>query len=478
MKTTTLPADFASRMQAELGPEYEAFAAALMTNIPTALRVNTLKCDMQKASDAAGLSLTPVPWANDGYYVENPAVRPGKSPLHDAGAYYIQEPSAMIVAAKAAPTPIERVLDLCAAPGGKTTALAAAMRGKGLLIANDPEQKRAEILSENVERMGLSNVIVTCEYPEKLAEKFPGFFNKIIVDAPCSGEGMFGKEPDAIPKWSTDLVRERAELQHNILSSADEMLAPGGKLIYSTCTFAKEEDENQMQRFLDEHRDYLMRFEKKLYPHKLRGLGHYVCVLEKPLPFVASYCADFCITNKYNEPDDAMQLMSMATFRRNRVTTMPLKKEQKNSIKLKLNREQLVGWADFYKDAITNAPRLLPSNISDRLTSFGDNLYLMPEAIDLNGLHVLRAGLLLGTIDHNRFKPAHSLALHLKPEEAQSSFDLSLEQAAAYIRGETIACPPTPSGWVLVCVCGISLAWGKASGGVIKNHYPKGLRHN
>ena len=261
---TGFPEAFEERMRGRLGPEYEAFRGSLEEERLQGLRANGLKASEEGAGEEfqkrfqekfQGFGLSPVPWAADGFYYSS-AARPGKSPFHEAGAYYIQEPSAMAVVSLLDPRPGERVLDLCAAPGGKTSHAASRMGGRGLLVSNEIHPARARILSQNVERMGCRNAVVTCQDPAGLTEYFPEFFDKIIVDAPCSGEGMFRKDQEAREQWSPENVALCAGRQRQILHCAAAMLRPGGMLVYSTCTFAPEEDEGSVESFLEDHPEF------------------------------------------------------------------------------------------------------------------------------------------------------------------------------------------------------------------------------
>ena len=244
-----LPELFEEKMKGLLGAEYEDFLAGYEKERHQALRVNPAKISAEEFARISPFTLEPVPWAKNGFYYGTED-RPGRHPWHEAGVYYIQEPSAMSVAELAGVQPEDRVLDLCAAPGGKSTQLAAAMEGRGLLISNEIHPARAKILSSNIERMGILNAVVTNEAPERLAPHFPAFFDRIVVDAPCSGEGMFRKEEQAVSQWSQDNVDLCAKRQQDILEEAAKMLRPGGVLVYSTCTFAPEEDEESIVRFL------------------------------------------------------------------------------------------------------------------------------------------------------------------------------------------------------------------------------------
>ncbi len=470
-----LPEKFLERMQNMLGEEYPAFLESLSGKRYRALRINPLKTEIQEGKEKLPFVLSPVPWTKNGFYYEEEE-QPGKHPYHEAGLYYIQEPSAM------APVPClmeeatpERVLDLCAAPGGKSTQIAEYMRGRGMLITNEIHPQRAKILSENIERMGISNAIVVNETPESLSKKFIAFFDRILVDAPCSGEGMFRKNDNAGEEWSEENVALCAERQDGILNCAATMLKPGGKLVYSTCTFAPAEDEGSVSRFLETHPDFYLEKEERLMPHKVKGEGHFLAVLHR----------------------EGGQLGSAATA------------GTEKFLALKDCREFL----DFAKEALTiPAEELTAGKI---LLRFGEQLYLAPaETPSLRGLKVLRPGLHLGTVKKNRFEPSHALALFLKKEQVVNGINLSGDGTAVrkYLEGQTLtigegcdvemadimtrgrtaseqadtitregrsagqADVSLPKGWCLVCVDGYSLGWGKAASAVLKNHYPKGLR--
>lgn len=248
-----LPEGFEARMCAHLGSEYEDFLASFDRPLCTGLRRNPLKTGF--TGDLSRFSLSPVPWCPTGFYYDAVS-RPGLSPYHAAGLYYLQEPSAMAPAELLDPQPGERVLDLCAAPGGKSTQLAGKLRGKGLLVCNEINAKRAKILSGNIERLGISNALVLNEHPKRLEERFAGYFDKILVDAPCSGEGMFRKEEAAVTDWTEDTNAICANRQLEILTSAAAMLRPGGRLVYSTCTFSPVENEGVISDFLWKNPDF------------------------------------------------------------------------------------------------------------------------------------------------------------------------------------------------------------------------------
>lgn len=319
----------------------------------------------------------------------------------------------------------KRVLDLCSAPGGKGTQLAAAMAGEGVLFLNEINFSRAKILSQNAERMGVKNAVVTVASPVQLAREYPACFDCILVDAPCSGEGMFKKEEAAISEWSEENVARCAVRQAEILDCADKLLAAGGRLVYSTCTFARDEDECQAENFLATHEGYTLLRQEKLWPHKVRGEGHFAALFEKS----GGDSGDFARIPK-SKPDP---------------------------------REKL--WRDFEKGFL---------NVKfDNLHVAGNTLYSLHEGAPLPRLQTLRAGVRLGTFEGNRFVPDHSLAMSLKAGEAEF-FELDEERAKAYLSGLTLDCGG--SGWVVAAYKGYPLGWCKVSGGVAKNHYPKGLR--
>lgn len=461
-----LPELFKKKMKALLGAEYEEFLASYEKERHQALRVNPSKITAEAFARLAPFSLRPVPWAKNGFYYGTED-RPGRHPWHEAGIYYIQEPSAMAVAELADARPGERVLDLCAAPGGKTTQLAAGMKGEGLLVSNEIHPARAKILSGNVERMGISHAVVTNETPARLAEHFPAFFDRIVVDAPCSGEGMFRKEEQALTHWSEENVRLCAERQQEILKEAAKMLRPGGILVYSTCTFSPEEDEESVGRFLLSHPEFSVKQIKayegfapgrpewteldvpslrdtfRLWPHRLDGEGHYAAVLEK------SGNSDPPLPERRAGKNKA---------------------EEKNKGKAGALREALALYETFRTEALTQELRGEP-------LLFGDQLYLLPEKMDVSGLKVLRPGLHLGTVKKNRFEPSHALALHLGKKEAKRvcSYPADSKEITAWLSGESLE-TDGENGWTMVQVDGFSIGWGKMTGGTLKNHYPKGLR--
>ena len=469
-----LPEAFVQRMKKMLQDEWEAFEDSYLHHNYQALRFNILKKGIDKGKYGEILSelhieeRQPVLWAENAFYYSGMA-RPGKHPYHEMGMYYIQEPSAMSAAALLKPQPGERVLDLCAAPGGKSTQLASCLNGEGLLIANEIHPDRCKILSQNIERMGIANAIVLNEDCERLARRFPGYFHKIQVDAPCSGEGMFRKNYEAVSEWSEEQVRVCADRQLMILNEAATMLMPGGTMVYSTCTFAPEENEELIDRFLGEHEEFELTqvdvpyFDRgkpewgngreellrtfRLFPHHLHGEGHFVAVLHKKGIL-------------YHQMPDIKIKMG------------------KKGGKLSLEKKQMEEFMEFTGSVLQK--EMEEFILNGKLVLFGEQLHrLAADAPDLQGLKVLRAGLHLGTFKKNRFEPSHALALFLGMDDVKQSLNLQLDawETAAFFRGETIGAD-CGKGYCLVCVDGYSAGWGKISNGQLKNHYPIGLRKN
>ena len=469
-----LPKQFTERMKNMLGEEYEAFEASYALEKKQALRINPLKGTKEAFLEKVPFSLSKVEWSENGYYYEKEDA-PGKHPYHEAGVYYIQEPSAQTPAQFLEARPGERILDLCSAPGGKATQIAGAMKGEGLLVCNEYVASRAKILSENVERMGIRNALVVNETPQKLAGIFPGYFHRIMVDAPCSGEGMFRKNEEAYTEWSPENVQMCADRQDEILEAAATMLMPGGRMVYSTCTFAPLENECSIARFLRKHSDFSvveMPLTKgmnygnpdwgeaemgvipgsikeqlqrtiRLWPHKVKGEGHFVAVLQKEGYLASDENAVIFPRNGVEKTTDLKGCKEFEEF---------------------IEKEIKADW--------------LPTDAKTGYFKFHDNIYLLPNDMPaMKGLKVQRSGLHLGMLLKNRFEPAHALALALRPDEVMHVWNLSSdsEEARAYLKGNTFPAEGE-KGWYLITVDGYSIGWGKLAGGMMKNHYPKGLR--
>lgn len=466
-----LPQDFKERMKEQLrdGDAYEEFLASYEKERTYGLRYNPLKIEKEKLQSALRkerIVLEKVPWAAEGFYYPVDA-HPGKLPLHEAGAYYIQEPSAMIAAELLDPRPGEKILDLCAAPGGKSTQIAGRMQGRGLLVSNEVISQRAKALSRNIERMGVRNAVVLNEAPRRLAERFPLFFDRIVVDAPCSGEGMFRKDMDARGEWSLEQVEACAKRQRDILTQAVMMLKPDGVLVYSTCTFAPQENERNAAWFLREYPQFILEKQEQIWPHLQRGEGHFAVRLYR------QGCRKMPeeLFDKRAPKADSKKKMAASKNRRIREAT-DVYGTQKDT---KTFYQKL---SDFCSESLSeHMQKYILGRIADgQLAVFGDQLYLVPPEIgSLDGLKTERAGLQLGCCKKNRFEPSHALAMALRPEDVKQT--LELEKPERYLYGETISCG-IQKGWTLVTVDGCSIGWGKASQGVLKNHYPKGLRRH
>lgn len=458
--TVVLPDGYIAKMKSLLGNEYEEFIQSYDSERCYGLRVNTSKISVEDFLKIFPYELKPIPWCESGFYYRKD-VKPGKHPYHAAGLYYIQEPSAMAVVEAVSPQPGDVVLDISAAPGGKTTQIANKIGEKGLLISNEINPLRAKALVENIERFGIRNTIVLNESPERLLNSFRGFFDKVIVDAPCSGEGMFRKDPEVCYSWSEGMVKSCSKTQARILDVVFELLKPGGLLSYSTCTFSPEENEQVIDEFLKKHPEFelidvaVSRFFSpgrpdwndgnpelskcmRLWPHKIEGEGHFIAVLKKL------------------DGDD-------------------IKYSNK---KIKTNTSKLEYFYDFCKDALVK-----PEDM-DNITIVGDEVYMLPDFLpNLRGLKVLRYGWYLGQLKKARFEPSHAMALGLRKSDVVRCVDLKSdsEEVLDYLRGQTIGIPESlyrKSGWSLVCVDGFPLGWCKIAGGNFKNHYPKGLRIN
>lgn len=451
--TITLKEDFLKRMKNLLKGDYDKFLDKYNREPYKALRVNTIKINIEEFQSLSPFSLLSVPWCPTGFYYGD-GDRPGSHIYHDLGLYYIQEPSAMAVVEVLCPEPGDRVLDVSAAPGGKATHIAAKLNGRGVLVANEINRKRVKVLAENMERMGVKNVVITNESPDKLIANFYEYFDKVLVDAPCSGEGMFRKDEESRMEWSESSVLSCSIRQKNILESAAQVLKPGGILVYSTCTFAPEENEGVIKDFLNNHNEFeIVESELKiffdignpewvngsdelkkcmrLWPHKLKGEGHFIAKLKK--------CGEHDKSRKITREKNKFE----------------------KDIKL------------FYEFA----DKYLNINLNElNLKLFGNFVYHVPEGLPvLDGIKVYRYGWQLGELKKNRFEPSHWLAMALRREEAVLQIDLEGDCICKYLHGETFR-TYIEDGWVLVTIEGFPIGWGKVADGILKNYYPKSLR--
>lgn len=444
-----LPEKYISNMKDLLGNEFEEYIASFNEPRLYGLRVNTAKISVEDFLKISPFELTPIPWISNGFYYSEED-KPAKHPYYFAGLYYLQEPSAMTPAYVLPVNPEDKVLDLCAAPGGKSTELGAKLKGTGLLVSNDISASRAKALLKNIEVFGIGNVVVTCEYPEKLKERFTGFFDKILVDAPCSGEGMFRKDNKLIKSWESQGPEFFAPIQKGILKAAADMLKEGGYLLYSTCTFSKEEDEDNIFEFLNEHEDfelehiyeyegfvraYGMEEAIRLFPHHLKGEGHFVALLKKKGNLAENVRYTFSDNKKV--PDDIKEFL------------------KEYDVKID----------------------------TDRMEISGEKVYILPRQTDnLKGIRVLRSGLLLGELKKNRFEPSQAFAMTMDPERYSTVVNLKADDVnvVKYLKGETIDVEDTAirgkAKNVLVCVDGYVLGWGRLNGTTIKNKYLPGWR--
>ncbi len=450
-----LPITYTNRMKELLGEEYDAYIESFDRPHHTGLRVNTLKISVEEFKKISPFELKEVPWTENGFYYEG-GLQPAKHPYYYAGLYYIQEPSAMTPAALLPIEEGDRVLDLCAAPGGKSTELAAKLHGTGVLVTNDISNSRAKALLKNIELFGVRNAIVASESPEKLANTFEGYFDKILVDAPCSGEGMFRKDSGLIKSWEEYGVDYFSKLQKQIILEAAKMLRPGGLMVYSTCTFSPEENELTIAHLKEHYPEFTVLDVKReegfdrghpewigsddenlkncvrLWPHKINGEGHFVALLQKGEDEGRKKVKTK--TEPVKLSDEAKEFLSMISVK-----------------SFKKNHEM-----------------------------YDERLNSLPEGIcSLKGLRILRSGMYLGDLKKNRFEPAQPLASALTKEEFPNvvNLELSDERVIKYLKGETIEIEDKKAkGYQLVCVDGYSLGWGKTSKGTLKNKYNPGWR--
>ena len=462
--TDLLSPAFLERMQKMLGDEYEDFIKSYEVPRTYGLRVNTAKISCEEFEKIVPFPVTPIPWIPNGYFYPGD-VRPSFCPLYQAGLYYLQEPSAMTPASCLPVTPGENILDLCAAPGGKATALGAMLNGSGLLVANDISSSRTRALLRNIELFGIANAFVTNETPAHLKDRFPEFFHKILLDAPCSGEGMFRKEDALARDWTPEKSDELSVLQKELILQAADMLRPGGQLLYSTCTFAPKEDEGVVSYLLENRPDMklmeLPAYEGfapgvpawgnddpalsrcvHLFPHKMQGEGH----------FMALFCkegrTDLIGQFSYAKPNPDTRKWLELFFQ---------------EIGLKTLGGQPFDW--------------------NRVETRKDKVYYLPPVTgDFRGLTFLRNGLYLGDLKKNRFEPSEPFALALRKDDTDGIISLSVndQRLTRYLKGETLNIEPEEAthtkGWHLLCVEGYPLGFGKLVGKTFKNKYPAGWR--
>lgn len=452
-----LPESFEMRMREMLGEKFEQYQTSLQQPLHHGLRVNTSKISVEDFLKLSPFHLEPVPWCSNGFYYEE-SEQPAKHPYYYAGLYYIQEPSAMTPASVLPVKPGDRVLDICAAPGGKSTELAAKLAGSGLLVSNDISNSRAKALLKNLELFGIQNMLVVSEPSNVIAQRFEGFFDKILIDAPCSGEGMFRKSGSMIKAWEANGVDLFVNLQHSILKEMVKCLRPGGSLVYSTCTFSPEENEQAIEYLLQLDSELKLQplplyegFDKghpswgttgneelsncrRLWPHRIEGEGHFVTLLKREVTpeSVQEYGVNWYHPPKVKLPEEVREFLQRIDWNWNE-ERMELQKER---------------------------------------------LYYLPEHMPVTkGLRILRNGLFLGELKKNRFEPSQSLAMALRMQEYENAISLPVEdeRVIRYLKGETIELDG-PNGWVLFGVDGYPLGWGKLADGRLKNKYLTGWR--
>ena len=485
-----LPQSFLDSMKEILEEDYEAFLAGFDGQRQYGLRVNTLKMNLEEFERIAPFHLKKVPWISNGYFYDAEDV-PAKHPFYSAGLYYLQEPSAMTPASRLKVQPGERVLDLCAAPGGKATELGAALQGEGLLVANDINTARAKALLRNLELFGISNSFVTNEPPHVLAERFPEFFHKIMVDAPCSGEGMFRKNPAVVDSWQEKGPEYFSKLQREIIVQAADMLLPGGMMFYSTCTFSPLENEKTITHLLKERQDMEVvpmedyegfaegltsykdeafdescKLCRRIWPHKMSGEGHFMALLHKKSGAEQEIKSDEKASKKSKKAKKKQQTETLSSVWWEKCKS--------------LSKEQKAAAEDFFAHV----------NIAydvGRIDVRGDNLYYLPEPeYDGRGLHFLRNGLFMGEFKKKRFEPSQPFALALRAQDFDQVLDFPADdkRLSRYLRGETldvsdlIAGKKKRKGWQLVMAAGHPLGFGKLVNNNLKNKYPAGWRKN
>lgn len=443
----SLPEEYLIKMKELLKDEFDDYIKSFEFKRYFGLRANTLKIGADKLKNILDIDLEPIKWCKEGFYY-NENERPAKHPYYNAGLYYIQEPSAMSTGAMIDIKEGDKVLDLCAAPGGKSTQIGAKLKNTGILISNDISTSRCKALVKNIEVSGIKNAVITNETPEKLKLKFKNYFNKIVVDAPCSGEGMFRKDADIIKSWKSDKT-EICNIQKNILKNASEMLCEGGIIAYSTCTFSPEENEYIIDDFIKNNDDFeIIDIAKnsgfdfgvpkwvengiddlkkcgRLWPYKIKGEGHFLALLKKKGEYV-NIESEKCVKIKDKNLDE------------------------------------------YYK--FSN--EYLNINIDKNLVMHKNSLYNVPFDIDLDGLRVIRSGFYLGDIKTKRFEPSQSFAMGIKKEDAKNviNFNLNEENLIRYLKGESFLID-ADEGFNIICVDGFTLGWGKVQNGRLKNKY-------
>lgn len=445
-----LPDEYVTKMKGILQSEYDDYIKSFLNERLYGIRVNTSKMNVTDFFNKGLYELQPVKWCKEGFYYNGEDVRPSKSPYYHAGLYYLQEPSAMSTASVADIKPGEHVLDVCAAPGGKSTQAGAMLNGEGILVTNDISTSRTKALLKNVELFGITNAVILNESPDKIANKLPGFFDKVIIDAPCSGEGMFRKDPNIIKSWGESMSEFCISAQYDILEACARAVCDGGYIIYSTCTFDPNENENQIDAFLKRHSEFeLCDIPKelglsnghpewsesgnlelikcgRLWPHKTKGEGHFVAKLRKNGNGERTVFADTA-------------------------------------------RNKIDGF-EYFEEFLSN---YIDMKFNGSFETYDEKLYLIPEGIpSLKGLRIVRNGWYLGDIKKKRFEPSQAFAMGIKSENVRLTVELNdYDKAVKYLKGETLETTLEEDGWVLVMFDGLTLGWAKSQRGRLKNKY-------
>ena len=505
---------FEQRERALLGERFDVLYAAPQETAERGVTVSALRASPEQFAQKADFPLEASPFCKAAFVVHQPDFKPGRHPYHHAGVFYSQEPSASSAAPLLGVRPGMRVLDMCAAPGGKSSQLAAALQGRGVLVSNEYVAARADILKSNLERMGVPNAVVLNETPARIADALPEFFDRVLVDAPCSGEGMFRKEPVARTQHCEALVKQCAELGAQILDCAAAVLAPGGQLVYSTCTFAPEEDEGQVAAFLQRHPefeladalgnvDYTFGSEgeanrtgglpldvskvRRIWPCQ-GGEGHFMARLvkngtpralpaegeytpEEQLWLAAAEAAGKKAKGKGGKPAKAADARSARreNARACREAVRGAGRSRETAAEAVSPAQSLAAWQEFAKE-------YFPA-LADRPAVVHGGGVLLPVPFPQTNLHVLRAGVFVGSVQKGRFVPEHHLFTAFGAQ-CTNCEQLTLDdpRTVEYLSGREVEARTAADGWCCVTVDGWPLGGGKVSSGRVKNHYPKALR--
>ncbi|WP_276352697.1 RsmB/NOP family class I SAM-dependent RNA methyltransferase [Cohnella caldifontis] len=499
-----LPKAFIRTMRMLLQEEADAFFASYESPRTSGLRANGLKLAPERLPERSAMAGAPIPWAEGGYYTEEDD-RPGKHPDYHLGLYYVQEPSAMLPAELLGVMPGHKVLDLCAAPGGKTTQLAAKLKGQGVLVTNDNAAERTKALTKNAELSGVRNAIVLNEEPERIAGVFGAWFDRVLVDAPCSGEGMFRKDESMVRQWERHTVESCALMQRDILRQAARLVAPGGRLAYSTCTFSPRENEGTIARFLAEFTEFRvvpadcdpawgfgpgrpdwldeeesrgltaeqresLRGAVRIWPHRSRGEGHFAVLLERTVTGTGSE-----VESERDRPA-SIAAKPKAEGRGKRGGSDGLRRAGGGKA-LENGAADVLGKFEAFRAGFL--PDWQPPG---ELLVRGSSLYAVPPGVPpLHGLNAVRPGWLLGSATKHRFEPSQALAMGLREGDASLTLDLESGETDTlrYLKGETLQPPPgrlNGKGWTLVLVDGFPAGWGRSDGSTLKNERPPGWR--